>query len=106
MDIHTATEQAYRNGYEAGKRDAEAKWIPVTERFPETYEKEPDWSVTVLFRTIRGNIHSGYRNIGRPQKSFYDDDWTPPYWLDESEDLYFEEDEVTHWMPLPTPPTE
>lgn len=35
MDIHNATEQAYRNGYEAGKRDAEPKWIPVTERLPE-----------------------------------------------------------------------
>lgn len=83
---------------------AEMKWIPVSERLPEIYEKEPEWSTTVLFRTVRGYIHSGYRNVGRPQTSFYDDDWTPPYWLDESENLSFEEDEVTHWMPLPQPP--
>ena len=80
------------------------EWFSVKDRLPEIYDKEPDWSVTVLFRTIQGNIHSGYRNIGRPQKSFYDDDWTPPYWLDESENLSFEEDEVTHWQPMPQPP--
>lgn len=37
MDKYTATEQAYKHGYEkgyeAGKRDA-VKWIPVTERLP------------------------------------------------------------------------
>lgn len=80
------------------------EWISVEDRLPETYDKEPDWSVTVLFRTTQGHIHSGYRNIGRPQTSFYDDAWTPPYWLDESENLTFEEDEVTHWMPLPQAP--
>lgn len=80
------------------------EWISVKDRLPEIYEKEPDWSVTVLFRTIQGHIYSGYRNIGRLQKSFYDDDWTPPYWLDESENLTFEEDEVTHWQYLPQPP--
>ena len=79
-------------------------WISVKDRLPEIYDKEPDWSVTVLFRTIQEHIHSGYRNIGRPQKSFYDDDWTTPYWLDESENLTFEEDEVTHWQYLPQPP--
>ena len=76
----------------------------VKDKVPEIYDKEPDWSVTVLFRTIQGHIHSGYRNIGRPQKSFYDDDWTTPYWLDESENLTFEEDEVTHWQYLSQPP--
>lgn len=80
------------------------EWIPVTERLPDIYDKDPNWSQTVLFRTAEGHIHSGYRNIGRPQASFYDDDWTPPYWLDESERLSFEEDEVTHWMPMPAPP--
>ena len=78
-----------------------SKWISVEERIPDIYDKDPNWSQTVLFRTAHGHIHSGYRNIGRAQTSFYDDDWTPPYWLDESEDLSFEENEVTHWMPLP-----
>lgn len=83
-----------------------SRWIPVTERLPETYDKDPDWSATVLFMTTQGHIHSGYRNVGRLQKSFYDDDWTPPYWLDESEVLCFEENEATHWMPLPDKPKE
>ena len=78
-----------------------SKWISVEERIPDIYDKDPNWSQTVLFRTVYGHIHSGYRNIGRAQTSFYDDDWTPPYWLDESEDLSFEENEVTHWMPIP-----
>ena len=86
--------------------DVQQRWIPVTERLPEVNEKDPDWSTTVLFMTDQGYVHSGYRNIGRAQKSFYDDDWTPPYWLDESENLSFEEEEVTHWMPLPEPPKE
>ena len=36
-DCFWATEQAYKNGYEAGK----PKWIPVTERLPDT--QEYDW---------------------------------------------------------------
>ena len=80
------------------------EWISVSVRLPDIYDKDPNWSRTVLFRTAEGHIHSGYRNIGRPQASFYDDDWTQPYWLDESERLSFEEDEVTHWMLLPQPP--
>ena len=103
MNTYQATEIAYKNGYEAGKRDA-LKWIPVTERLPELFDKDQDWSKTVLFRTTQGYIFSGYRHIGIPQKSFYDDDWTPPYWLNESENESFEDDEVTHWMPLPEPP--
>lgn len=80
------------------------EWISVNDRLPENSDKDRDWSVTVLFRTFEGHIHSGNRNIGRPQNSFYDDDWTPPFWLDESENLDFEDDEITHWMPLPEPP--
>ena len=41
MDIHKATEQAYKNGYEQGKKDAlneiiavENKWIPVSDQLP------------------------------------------------------------------------
>ena len=93
-------------GEELSKLKEQRRWIPVTERLPDTYEKDPDWSTTVLFMTSQGHVHSGYRNVGRAQKSFYDDDWTPPYWLDESENLSFEEEEVTHWMPLPEPPKE
>lgn len=33
---HWATEAAYKNGYEQGKKDA-LKWIPVTERLPKNF---------------------------------------------------------------------
>ena len=36
------------------------EWIPVTEMLPKIYDKDPDWSETVLFRTVGGHIHSGY----------------------------------------------
>lgn len=94
----------YEQGYRDGKQANE--WISVEERLPESYDRDLDWSETVLFRTIQGHIHSGYRYKGRVQNSFYDDNWSSPYWLDESENLSFEEELVTHWMPLPTPPTE
>lgn len=82
------------------------EWISVEDELPKSCDKDPDWSETVLFRITQGHIHSGYRYKGRTQISFYDDDWTSPYWLDESENLSFEDEDVTHWMPLPEPPTE
>lgn len=81
-----------------------SEWISVDERLPDLCDRDPDWSVTVLFRTTQGHLHSGYRYVGRAQTSFYDDSWSTPYWLDESENLSFEVDEVTHWMPLPEAP--
>lgn len=33
---HWATERAYKNGYEAGKKDA-VNWIPVTEKLPPNF---------------------------------------------------------------------
>lgn len=94
----------YEQGYRDGKKANE--WISIKDKLPELYDRDTDWSETVLFLTTQGHIHSGYRYKGRIQTSFYDDDWTPPYWLDESENLSFEEDEVTHWMLLPESPIE
>lgn len=84
--------------------DEASEWIPVTERLPKPFDQEPEWSETVLFRTITGRIYSGYRNQGKPQTSFYDDDWYPPYWMDESEQIEVDDENVTHWMPLPEAP--
>lgn len=104
MDIHTATELAYKNGYAKGYEDGKGEWISVEERLPKPDDKEPDFTEIVLFRTTQGHIYSGYRYIGRPQTSFYDDDWEPPCWLDESENVVLEEEYVTHWMPKPEDP--
>ena len=82
----------------------EQKWISVKDRLPKPCDKEPEWSETVLFRTITGRLYSGYRNQGKLPTSFYDDDWYPPYWMDESEQIEVEDEYVTHWMHLPEPP--
>jgi hypothetical protein len=86
-DIHWATEQAYKNGYEDGKRDAFAKdnnvpskWIPVTERLPEIRK----W---VLI----------YTEIGRTLvAAWYGDGWGTT--------SFVALNNVTHWMPLPETP--
>ena len=72
------------------------EWISVEDRLPKPYDKDPDWTETVLFRTIQGHIHSGYRYKAQVETSF-----SPSYWLDESEHLSFEDEDVTHWMQLP-----
>lgn len=79
MDEHTATEIAYKNGYEAGKRDA-MKWIPVEERLP-----KDNYNVLVLHR-------NGYVVINA---------WLWTHWA-----FGYERNSITHWMPLPAPPKE
>lgn len=76
MDEHTASEQAYKRGYEAGK----PKWIPVTERLPEAV-------VDVLV------IRMGET----PDIEFMLYDGT---WVGDTPHSH----QVTHWMPLPEPP--
>ena len=87
MDINTATEQAYRNGYEEGKRDAEPKWISVTERLPQNF-------VSVL----------AYIPCEHPLPTVKEAYLADGSWVTRTS-LFFTK-EVTHWMPLPNPPTE
>lgn len=90
MDKYTATEQAYKNGYEkgyeAGKRDA-VKWIPASERLP---EKEGRYLCVVRIGHKSGAVYVQIMNgdkYGFSLEHIYNDD-------------------VTHWMPLPEPPKE
>ena len=73
---------------ELERLQSEARWIPVSERLPET-------EVDVLV-ALKGYVDHGY----------YDGtEWRSNTQLDYSETperLW----DVTHWMPLPTPPTE
>lgn len=78
-DCHWATEQAYKNGFEAGK----PKWIPVTERLPEHGD-------VVL-------IYTKHKDIQVFQWDAVYDGWVG--------DRYnYSKKVVTHWMPLPEPP--
>lgn len=78
-DYHWATEQAYKNGYEAGK----PKWIPVSERLPEKFHS------VLTARKIGDWFSIDMESIGANGK-----------WLGD----IFTNNEVTHWMPLPEPP--
>ena len=79
-----ATEQAYKNGYEQGKKDA-LKWISVKDRLPEVA-----WRVLVTDGT---NVNFGYTLC-------FEIKGVSP-WCTLSPVM---PDKVTHWMPLPEPP--
>lgn len=82
MDIHAATEQACRNGYEAGYEAGAPKWIPMAERLPENGQQ-------VL------RYHGMAWNPKITLVFYYKNDEQLYGWCD-----------VTHWMPiLLEPPT-
>ena len=83
MNIHDATEAAYKRGYEAGK----PKWISVKDRLPEFGEN-------VLTYSPEEKVSPKYCNayIGKNGE-----------WIERA---FFERPlgKVTHWMPLQEPP--
>ena len=91
-----ATEQAYKNGYEAGKKDA-MKWIPVTERLPE--DRLPRFSEVKQIKVLTAlKSDSGVRTV-RSQMRYRDT------WCNEVRWRWkYSGSEITHWMPLPEPP--
>jgi hypothetical protein len=81
MDIYTATEMAYKHGYEKGYADGYmGHWIPVTERVPEQGQEVIVFSGGVL----------------KPRVFAYH------FWCKD----YTSFAHITHWMPLPEPPKE
>lgn len=85
MDKHTSHEQAYKNGYEKGKQDA-MKWVSVKERLPDNEQ----WVLCFMENEEFGKFRVF-------QWSYID--WQ---WNDGNE--WYDEEDVTHWMPLPEPP--
>lgn len=84
MNQHDMTEQAYKNGYEKGKADAQ-KWIPVTERLP---EKPGRYLIC--------------EELGRAMIA----GWDTSRWFGGRSYYEFTVYKATHWMPLPQPPKE
>jgi hypothetical protein len=87
MDRHDAVEQAYKNGYAdaMGKQ----KWIPVTERLPAI---RGDGFADAFLVTDGYFCHLAY---------FVDGEWFFTENGEMKEHMFYD---VTHWMPLPTPP--
>ena len=90
MDKYTATELAFKNGYEKGYEAAKAKWIPVSERLPEHFG--------VFIVAIREPFKE---RVGKDCADFdpFAKTWLPSMCWDKGY-------EITHWMPLPEPPKE
>lgn len=95
MDKYTATEMAYKHGYEkgceAGKKAATdnnvgSKWIPVSERLPENF-------VSVLGYMNDAGDFPQVRECYTVGNAFY----FP---------ALFDTHPVSHWMPMPEPPKE
>lgn len=82
--VNDAHNEGYDVGYWAGRRDYEPRWISVTERLPE------DDTICILTNGISDAIGCRGKVFG----------WHL-IWTD-----YLAESDVTHWMPLPTPPKE
>ena len=91
MDKYTATEQAFKNGYERGYNDGKPKWIPVSERLPNKGVGQ-----VLVVKQYRGKQYIDIGEILEGKAFCYSDD----YCVQPREHI------LTHWMPLPEPPKE
>lgn len=123
MDEHTSHELAYKKGYEKGKQDAQ-KWIPVTERLPqsETIVLVSALTKGFTYRHTLMAAHIGHHEFTTEEYGWqeyegeteYDEKedcfWIPECWyevnaVEDNGNWVIDSDyEVTHWMPLPEPP--
>jgi hypothetical protein len=101
MDKHTATEQAYKRGYEDGKQDA-LKWISVKERLPGedgkylVFEQSCGRTCTAVLRFAK--------DARKVDKYDFKDRWKNAWYEYDSEWGHYTVNSVTHWMPLPEQP--
>ena len=83
MKAFEATEQAYKNGYEQGKKEAQ-RWIPVAERRPAEF-------VSVLGYMTDAGEFPPVRECYAVGNVFF---------FPALSDIH----PVSHWMPMPQPP--
>lgn len=99
MDIHTATETAYKNGYAKGYADGKGEWISVEERLPDIDPSgKGRYGGTRSVRVLCACKQKGGKTFVK--EGYYEPCgngrvcWRIPGSIDA----------VTHWMPLPEPP--
>jgi hypothetical protein len=108
MDNHTATEQAYKNGYlkgyDKGLEDALdlQKWIPVTE--PPKKDGRYLVAKKIFNNTIWQEVLSFAKDGRKVDKYDFHREWKNVWYRYDSEWGHLIIDDVTHWMPLPEPP--
>lgn len=96
MDKYTATELAFKHGYEKGyeagvkfatDNNVDSKWIPVGDGLPKTFGE-----FIVAVQSESGELYSDYADY-----DLFKQRWRTGIFLGVR-------DKVTHWMPLPEPP--
>lgn len=90
MTNHEATEQAYKNGYEKGKADA-LKWTSVKEGLP------------ALIPCGAGTAYSEAVNVLTTGRKVLTAIWDGFDWICDAEFWDAEDEEITHWVPVPLP---
>lgn len=78
-------------------------WIPVTERLP---DKDGDY---LVFKRFAGNawddVVSFAKDGRKVSKCTFEKKWQNVWYYYDNEWGYIRTDAVTHWMPLPEPPS-
>lgn len=98
MDIHTATEQAYKNGYAKGFTDGKGEWISVKKQMPEEVYGKYRKRISVLVCTKSGKVSVA----SRQRAVHFDKDKL--VWVELDTFEWNGRKIVTHWMHLPEPP--
>ncbi len=99
MNLHDAIEQAYKNGFEAGK----PKWISVAEQLPEVVSTHRHSRYTSMKSTRVLCVcvqKSGKRMVKEGYCEWFDG-FPEPRWR-----VPGTIDSVTHWMPKPELPSD
>jgi hypothetical protein len=124
MDIHTATEQAYKNGYARGFADGKGEWISVEEVMPDSGEHcLLACKVTCYNGANYTYVCDGFHVDRWKEQEFYNGSGDQAIEYNEDDDEYYLcegwyeiiknwdeynsvaiDDTVTHWMHLPEPP--